>query len=365
VRILVTGNLGYIGPLLVNRLIRDGHEVVGVDAGWFAADLIEPITAPSVQHHHDVRTLVADGEGRRSLAALLEGVDAVCHLAAVSNDPVADVSPEVTAEINFTASARLAEEVKAAGVRRLVFYSTCSVYGDAHGEVDESTPPRILTPYADSKVRLERHLMRLAGDRFWPVIFRDATVFGYSPGVRLDLIVNGMTAWAMTTGVVRLMSTGEALRPQLHVDDLVELTAHVLAEPDERFFHIAGRPINVGLNENNYAIRELAEIVAARIPGAHVRTDPDAWVDRRSYRVRFDLLARLLPEAPLRRLVPASIEELAAAYRRVGLTRHDVESGRLTRLGQLRRAQERGILDAQLRSARGGAAAVAPTPARR
>jgi nucleoside-diphosphate-sugar epimerase len=350
VRILVTGNLGYIGPPLVHRLVADGHEVLGLDAGWFAADLVEPITEPAAQHRHDVRSLVADAAGRRVLAELLDGVDTVCHLAAVSNDPVANVSPEVTAEINFEASARLCDAAKAAGVRRLVFYSTCSVYGEAGGEVDEESPPRILTPYAATKVRLEEHLMRIADGGFLPVILRDATIFGYAPGMRLDLILNGMTAWALTTGVVRLMSTGEALRPQLHVDDLVELTSHILAQPDARLASLAARPINVGRNDNNYAIRQLAEIVADRVPGASVRTDLDAWVDHRSYRVRFDLLGRLLPEAPIRRRVPDTIDGLAAAYRRVGLTREDVESERFTRLGQLRRAQQRGILDAQLRS---------------
>ena len=349
-RILVTGNLGYIGPLLVRRLVADGHEVLGLDVGWFAADLVEPITEPAVQHRHDVRSLVADAAGRRVLAELLEGVDALCHLAAVSNDPVANVSPEVTAEINFTASARLCDAAKAAGVRRLVFFSTCSVYGDAGGEVNEETPPRILTPYAATKVRLEEHLVRIADGDFAPIILRDATIFGYAPGMRLDLILNGMTAWALTTGVVRLMSTGEALRPQLHVDDLVELSGHLLSLPESRFAALAARPINVGRDDNNFAIRELAQIVASHVPGATVRTDADAWIDHRSYRVSFDLLGRLIPEAPIRRSVPDSIEPLADAYRRVGLTRGDVESERFTRLGQLQRAQQRGILDAQLRS---------------
>ena len=347
-RVLVTGNLGYIGSRLIGRLAARGHELTGLDASWFEGANIEPIARPAAQHLADMRDLVSDADGIGRLRAMLDGLDAVVHLAAVSNDPMADLLPFVTNEINYEASARLARVARDAGVRRFLFFSTCSVYGDAAGEVDESTPPRVLTPYADSKLRLERELLRLASADFLPVIFRSATVYGYAPALRLDLIVNGMAAWALTTGVVRLISTGEAFRPQVHIDDLVELTARLLDRDDAGFASIAGHPVNVGANEANYTIRGLAELIADRVPGASVRMDDDAWVDRRSYRVQFDHLTQLVPEVPIRR-VEEAIEPLVAEYRRVGLADCDVRSLRYTRLQQLRQSRLDGTLDDNLR----------------
>lgn len=347
VRVLVTGNLGYIGPRLVDRLLAAGHVVIGVDAGWYTSALAEPVVRPETQYLADLRDLVRPAQGDQ-LREMLEGVDAVVHLAAVSNDPVADLLPSITHEINLDMSVAFARAARAAGVRRFVFLSTCSVYGDADGEVDESTPPRVLTPYADTKVRFEEALMRLAAPGFEPVILRSATVYGYSPALRLDLMVNGMTAWALTTGIVRLISTGEANRPQVHVDDLVGLISGLLSRDTADFGALAGMPINVGSNQANYTIRELAELVAARVPGAEVRVDDGAWVDKRSYRVRFDRMARLLPGTRIRS-VEDSVAALAGEYRRIALAGRDVRALRYTRLGHLRHARERGIIDEQLR----------------
>lgn len=347
-RVLVTGNLGYIGTVLGERLRRDGHTVIGLDAGWFADHLVEERPAVDEQHIVDLRQVIGDDPAW--LDALLDRIDAVCHLAAVSNDPMADVNPAVTREINVDASLRLAEMARARGVGRFVFYSSCSVYGHADGFVNEQTPPRVLTPYADSKVRMEQALSAMADERFSPVILRNATVFGYSPALRLDLLVNGMAAWALTTGVVRLISTGDAFRPQLHIDDLVEVTAAILRRSDNDYRLLSVGPINVGSAENNHAIAELAEIAADAVPGSVVRADPGAWVDRRSYRVHFELIERLLPEARVKRQVAGSIQELVDHYRRVGLGARTVLDLRLTRLEQLRVAREAGILDEHLRS---------------
>lgn len=347
-RILVTGNLGYIGTRLTPRLRADGHAVVGLDAGWFTRHDVEPADPVDEQHVDDLRQLLADDPAR--LETLLGGVEAVCHLAAISNDPMADVNPAVTRAVNVDASLELARAARRAGVRRFLFMSSCSVYGDAGGEVDERTPPRVLTPYADSKVRMEDALVELADETFWPILLRNATVFGYAPALRLDLLVNGMAAWALATGVVRLMSTGDAYRPQLHIDDLVDVIAAILRRPDSGHRALVGGPINVGTAANNHAMRELAELVSAAVPGSEVRVDPDAWVDRRSYRPRFDRLAELLPEAPVDRHVADSVDELVAHYRRVGLSPDAVRDLRLTRLAQLRQAREAGILDADLLS---------------
>ena len=348
-QILITGNLGYIGSRLVSRLAASGHELTGLDASWFAGANVEPIARPQVQHTADIRDLVSDVDGIRRLRTMLDRVDAVVHLAAVSNDPMADLLPSVTYEINYEASVRFARAARDAGVRRFFFFSTCSVYGDATGVVDESTPPRVLTPYADTKLRLERELQRLASSNFLPIILRSATVYGYAPALRLDLIVNGMAAWALTTGVVRLISTGEAFRPQVHVDDLVELTTRLLDRDEAGLAAIAGHPLNVGANEANYTIRALAELVATRVSGASVRLDDGAWVDRRSYRVRFDRLEQLVPEVAIRR-VEETIDPLVAQYRRVALADGDVRELRFTRLKQLRQLRLDGVLDDNLRA---------------
>jgi nucleoside-diphosphate-sugar epimerase len=348
VRILVTGNLGYIGTRLTPRLRREGHVVIGLDAGWFAGHHVEAPEAVDEQHVADLRRLLDEDAGR--LESLLARVDAICHLAAISNDPMADVNPAVTRAVNVDASLGLAHEAKRLGVRRFIFMSSCSVYGDAGGDVDERTPPRVLTPYADSKVRMERALMELADEAFWPILLRNATVFGYSPALRLDLLVNGMAAWALATGIVRLMSTGDAFRPQLHLDDLVDVIAAILRRTDDGHRALVGGPINVGSAANNHGMRELAEMVAAAIPGSEVRVDPDAWIDRRSYRPAFDRLGELLPEARVGRRVAASVDELAAHYRRIGLEPEAVRDLRLTRLAQLRLAREAGILDEDLLS---------------
>jgi nucleoside-diphosphate-sugar epimerase len=347
-RVLVTGNLGYIGPALVARLRMDGHDTVGLDAGWFIHANAEPPDLPDVQFFADLRQLV-DGspESRRRLAQVLDDVDAVCHLAGLSNDPLSNLDRSLTEAINFAASAALADEVKRAGIERFVFYSSCSVYGAAADEVDEASPTGPLTAYAETKLALEDHLRRLANDRFRVALFRNATVYGYAPALRLDLLVNGMTAWALTTGIVRLMSTGDALRPQLHIDDLVDLTAFVLAD-DERLASISAQPLNVGSTAANYSIREIAEIVAGRVPNAVVRLDDDAWVDTRSYRVSFDRLLSSLDDFQVHREMAASIPEIAQRYLEVGLSEADVRSLRFTRLRQLQRSQELGRLDAAL-----------------
>jgi nucleoside-diphosphate-sugar epimerase len=349
-RVLVTGNLGYIGPMLVDRLRAGGHETVGFDTGWFLHEAAAATPLPDVQYVGDLRDLVGgDLASRAKLDDLLTDVDAVCHLAGLSNDPISNLDPALTQEINFAASAGFADAVAHAGIEKFVFYSSCSVYGAADGEVDELSPTNPLTAYAETKLALERHLQSLAGPRFMPLLFRNATVYGYAPALRLDLLVNGMTAWAMTTGVVRLMSTGDAFRPQLHIDDLTGLTVHVLELPRREFARIAGEPLNVGAIDCNYSIRELAEQVAERIEGAEVRLDRDAWVDSRSYRVNFTSLAEMIPGHPLARSVDGSIQKIAEMYSRVGLAEADVRSLRYTRLRQLERARQTGTLSEDLR----------------
>jgi nucleoside-diphosphate-sugar epimerase len=348
-RVLVTGNLGYIGPALVARLRADGHETVGLDTGWFLHANVAPPELPDVQHFVDVRDLM-DGspESRRRLASVLEDVDAVCHLAGLSNDPLSNLDRELTQDINYEASARLSSEAKRAGIERFVFYSSCSVYGAAEHEVNETSPTGPLTAYAETKLALEDHLRGLVDDHFRVGLFRNATVYGYAPALRLDLLVNGMTAWALTTGVVRLMSTGQALRPQLHIADLVDLTASVLGH-DERLAAISGQPLNVGSTDANYSIREIGELVAGRIPGAAVRRDEDAWVDARSYRVNFDRIVDAIPGFRVHRTIEESVPAIAQAYRDVELTEDDVRALRFTRLRQLQRSQDLGLLDGALR----------------
>ena len=333
-RVLVTGHEGYIGPVMVDALQGAGHEVVGLDAGFFVADQLEPSPrVPTIRR--DIRDVTAGD---------LEGVDAVVHLANISNDPLGFLDPAVTFAVNVDATVRLAELARAAGVRRFLNSSSCSAYGAAVDDwVDETTTPRPVTPYGESKVVAEERLASLADERFCVVSFRNATAFGYTANLRTDLVVNDLTAGAYLRGEIRLNSDGSAWRPLVHVHDIARAFALGLEAPAD---DVNGEIINVGAEAQNYRVLEVAQEVADRVPNATLSFAEGAGPDKRSYRVRFDKVARLLPEFSCEWNLRRGIEDLVAAFDRVDLRTQDWQGVRLTRLERL---MESGQLDETLR----------------
>ncbi|MCX8073861.1 MAG: SDR family oxidoreductase [Candidatus Binatia bacterium] len=347
-RVLVTGSRGYIGSVLLPLLLERDYEVVELDAGWFDRWCVSA-AGRGGRLGCDLRDVRRD---------LLDGVDAVVHLAGLSNDPLGALDPLLTQEVNCYGTLHLASIARAAGVKRFVFASTCSIYGAAGSEwVDEQSPARPLSAYAESKWRAEHGLLALADEAFSPVVLRLATVYGFSPSMRLDLVANNLTGWAVATGRVRLQSDGTAWRPLVHVRDVARAIGEVLEAPREV---VGAQVFNVGSSSNNYRVRDLAEAVTVVTPGSRVELVPDAAADARSYRVRFDKFARCLPDAVPREPLEHALAELAQKLRELGVTADTIGHGTFARLSQLRELQRTGALDARLRwKSRGAGRSVA------
>jgi nucleoside-diphosphate-sugar epimerase len=338
-KVLVTGSHGYIGSVAVPVLRAAGHDVTGLDACYYrGCDLYEAEEqAPLLEL--DVRDVRPEH---------LRGFDGVVHLAALSNDPLGDLDRELTLEINYRATVRLARAAKEAGVERFVFSSSCSMYG-ASGEddlVDEDAPLRPLTAYAESKVRAEEELTALADASFTPVSMRNATAYGVSPRLRADLVLNNLVGWAHTTGAVRILSDGTPWRPLVHVEDIAGAALAALEAPAEA---VRGEAFNVGAASENYQVRELAEIVRETVGDCQVEYAGSGDPDPRSYRVDFSKLTRVFPDFATRWDARAGAAELVEAYRGVGLDLAEFEGPRYTRLKRLRDLLESGALDADLR----------------
>ena len=337
-KVLVTGHLGYLGTVATPVLAARGHEVVGLDSGLFADCRVgPPPTPPAREHLVDLRD--ADGSA-------CEGIDAVVHLAALSNDPLGSLDPALTYEINVDATLRFARLARDAGVKRFVFSSSCSIYGAAGGDelVTEDAPMRPVTPYAESKVRVEDGLHELADADFSPVSLRNATAYGWSPRLRLDVVVNDLVARALLTREVRVLSDGSPWRPVVHAEDIASVVAEVLAAPRE-VVHDA--VFNVGFSSANYRVLELAEIVASVVEGSEVVVTGETGPDPRSYRVDFSRLARAFPALTPTWDARSGSQDLLDRLREHGMTSAD--QPRLNRLAWLTARRDDGMLTQSLR----------------
>jgi nucleoside-diphosphate-sugar epimerase len=337
-KLLVTGHHGFLGSVVAPFLVEAGHDVTGLDCFFYRGCDLFPGGSPTREFERDIRDLsVSD----------LAGYDAVVHLAALSNDPLGEVDRELTLEINHRASVRLARAAREAGVARFVFASSCSMYGvSGDAPVAEDAPLRPLTAYAESKARAEEQLAELADEDFSPVFLRCATVYGASPRLRVDVVLNNLVGWAVTTGRVRVLSDGTPWRPLVHVEDIARTVAAVLDAPAES---VRREPLNVGRDSENHRVRALAELVEQALPGTEISIAGAADPDERSYRVDFGKLRRTLPQLELRWTAGAGARELAAAYRAAGMTFEDFDGDRFTRVKRLRRLTAEGALDDSLR----------------
>ena len=337
-RILVTGHNGYIGTVLVPMLVAEGYEVVGLDS-----DLYRQCTfgdglpaVPSIEK--DIRDV-----GR----ADLEGFEAVLHLAALSNDPLGNLNPTLTYDINHLASVRLAELAKRAGVTRFLFSSSCSTYGAAGEDLlTESAAFNPVTPYGHSKVLVEYDVAKLADDRFSPTFLRNATAYGVSARMRFDIVLNNLVAWACTTGLVYIKSDGSPWRPIVHIEDISRAFVAMLKAPREL---IHNQAFNVGRNAENYRVRALAEIVRDTVPGCKIEYAKDGEPDKRTYRVDFSKLELALPDLQFQWDARRGARELLAAYTRVGLKLDEFEGPRYKRIDHIKKLLQEGRLDSGLR----------------
>lgn len=337
-RILLTGHQGYIGTVMAPLLADAGHEVVGLDSDLFEQCTFgkEPRRFPSIKK--DLRDVER---------ADVEGFDAVLHLAGLSNDPLGNLNPNLTYDINHHASVRLARLAKEAGVSRYLFSSSCSTYGAAGDKIlDETAEFNPVTPYGRSKVLVEQEVAQLASDEFSPVYLRNATAYGVSPRLRFDLVLNNLTAWALTTGRVFIKSDGTPWRPIVHIEDISRAFLAALEAPREV---IHNQAFNVGRSEENYQIRDLAEIVKETVPGCTIEFADDAGPDKRCYRADFSRIKKMLPGFQPQWDARRGARELYEAYKKVDLRLEDFEGPRYKRIDHIQGLLASGRLDTNLR----------------
>ena len=336
-RILVTGDRGYFGSILVPMLVEAGHFVQGMDQGYYAGCAFGEFQPAAASLRKDIRAITADD---------LRGFDTVIHLAALSNDPLGDINPELTLAINHRASVRLARLAKAAGVTRFVMSSSCSTYGRSDGAIiSEASPLNPVTPYGRSKVMAEHGISELVDTNFCPVFLRHATVYGLAPMLRFDLVVNNLVAYAVATGRVHLKSDGQAWRPLVHIEDVCR--ACIAAATAEAGL-VRNEVFNIGQTVDNYQIFQIADMIADTVPGSRVEMADGASPDERSYNVNFSKAENGLPGFEPQWSVQRGVDQLFRAYTGVGLRTGDFEGVRYSRLARIIDLMDAGKLDSEL-----------------
>ncbi len=337
-RVLLTGHTGYLGTLMAPILTDAGHDVVGLDSGLFADCVLgeAPPSPPALTV--DLRDVTADA---------LAGFDAVVHMAALSNDPLGALAPEHTYDINHHASTRLARLAKEAGVERFVYASTCSVYGASGTDdvLDEDAPMKPVTPYAESKVRVEGDLVDMADADFVPVSMRNATAFGFSPRLRADIVLNNLIGHALLSNTIKVMSDGTPWRPLVHARDIAAGVVAALAAPADT---VRAQAFNVGSTDNNVQVKDIADEVKRAVPAAELLITGETGGDPRSYRVDFTKIGKYLPDFRCAWSVADGAQELVREYTARGLTQEAFDR-RFTRLAVLSDRTAAGTLDATLR----------------
>ncbi len=337
-KVLVTGHKGYIGTVLTPLLTAAGHEVHGLDSDLFRRCTYGQMPAEVPELIKDVR----DAEINDVI-----GYDAVLHLAGLSNDPLGDLDADLTYEINHRASVRLAGLCKEAGVGRFVFSSSCSNYGAGGNDLlDEGGELNPVTPYGKSKVMVENDLSPMASDDFTPVYLRNATAYGMSPRIRFDLVLNNLTAWAHCTGKVLLKSDGSAWRPLVHIEDISRAFLAVMTACKD---DVHDRAFNVGVPNENFRIKEIAEAVKLAVPGSELRFAEGASTDTRNYRVDCTMLPGVIPSYTPQWTVAKGADELYTAYKEIGVTLEEFEGERYKRVDHVRKLIREGIIDECLR----------------
>ncbi|MEQ9334868.1 NAD(P)-dependent oxidoreductase [Thalassobaculum sp.] len=341
-QVLITGHLGYVGPWMIRAFKEAGHQVAGLDVGYFreCVDPLEGFPPPDREFVRDIRDVSA---------ADLDGVDAIVHLAALSNDPLGHLDPALTHAINTEASLRLATLAKQSGIRRFVFASSCSIYGgvgERGAPADESAAMDPLSAYAHSKVDTEAGLAALADDGFEPVFMRNATAFGVSPRMRFDLVVQNLIGWGFATGVIRVLSDGTPWRPIVHIADMGRACVAAATAPAAA---VAGEAFNIGRDDNNFRIREIAETVVDVLPSVRLEITGEAGSDPRSYRVSFAKAASRLPGFQAEWTLERGCVEIADWMRAGHLRERDFQSRFFVRLKQLQHLMSERLVDDEIR----------------
>lgn len=338
-KIIVTGHNGYIGSILAPMLTKKGYEVVGIDTCYFDKDC--EFYSPETGYKEIVK------DTRHITELDIEGAYAICHLAALSNDPMGDLNPQLTYDINHLASVKLAKLAKISGVEKFIYSSSCSLYGIADGDValDETAGFNPVTAYAKSKVNSEIDILPLADENFCVTFLRNSTAYGISPKLRLDLVVNNLVGWAVTTGQIKIMSDGSPWRPLVHAEDIARAFIAVIEAPKET---VNRKSYNVGRNTENFQVKDIANLVGEVIPGCNVIITGEHGSDSRSYRVNFDLIANELPNFKPQWALKKGIEEIYQSYQKLGMNNDKFNNRYYIRLKQLQHLKSVGKIDDNL-----------------